>query len=127
MYTGHWDCHHPGTAQGWHDMAHHWHDPATVVVCEIAVDSTTPSKDAMVGSLHPVRLSVEYLVETGATSPSVTVTTSTGTISATWSDSAPPVGYTVQQAILNAASGTKVTLAASNAIARLRWCETVCC
>lgn len=120
MYTGNWDCYHAG-------MAHGWPDPAVVMICEIDVDSTTPSRDAMIGGLRPAQLSVEYLVETGATSPSVEVTTSTGAVSATWSDNAPPVGYTVQQAILSAAPGTKVTLAASNAMARLRWCETVCC
>ena len=39
----------------------------------------------------------------------------------------PAEGYTVRQAVLSASPGTKVTLAVHNAVARLRWCELVCC
>ena len=62
-----------------------------------------------------------------AASPTVKVTTAAAGSSATWSDDAPAEGYTVRQAVLSAAPGTKVTLAVNNAIARLRWCELVCC
>ena len=66
-------------------------------------------------------------MDAGAASPTVKVTTAAGGSSATWSDDTPAEGYTVRQAVLSAAPGTKVTLAVNNAIARLRWCELVCC
>jgi hypothetical protein len=100
---------------------------AVVVTREIEVDSTTPSKDGLVGGSSQVSLSLEYLVDAGAASPSVTLTTVTDGTSATWSDTAPATGYTVQQAVLSVKPGTKLTLAVNNAMARVRWCETVCC
>jgi hypothetical protein len=94
---------------------------------EIDADTATPSKDGLVGGARAVFLSLEYLVDAGAPAPTVSVTTASGGSSATWSDATPPVGYTVRQAVLSAAPGTKVTLAVNNATARLRWCELVCC
>jgi hypothetical protein len=121
MYTGYWN-HCGGHGHGGH---HGW--PAMLLAREIDADTTTPSQDGLVGGARPVFLSLEYLVDSGAASPSVTVTTAAGGSSATWSDSTPPVGYTVRQAVLSAAPGTKLTLAVNNATARLRWCELVCC
>ena len=121
MYTGHWShCGHQPPA------GHHYY-PAVLLTREIDVDSATSSREGLVGGARPVFLSLEYLVEAGAASPAVKVTTSAAGSSATWSDDTPAEGYTVRQAVLSAAPGTKVTLAVNNAIARLRWCELVCC
>jgi hypothetical protein len=126
MYTGQWNC---GGYEPHHDHHHHHHHgyPAMLLAREVDVDTTTPSKDGMVGGSRTVSLSIEYLVDAGAASPSVKLTTTVGSSSATWSDDTPAEGYTVHQAVLNAAPGTKVTLAVNNALARLRWCELVCC
>lgn len=122
MYTGHWGhC-------GGHEPPTHYHfDPAMLLAREVEVDTATPSKDGLVGGARAVFLSLEYLVDAGAASPKVKVTTAAGGSSATWSDDAPAEGYTVRQAVLSAAPGTKVTVSVNNAIARLRWCELVCC
>ena len=122
MYTGYWnDC------CGHQPPGNHHANPALLLAREIDADTATPSKDGLVGGSRPVFLSIEYLVDAGAASPTVKVTTAAGGSNATWSDDTPVEGYTVRQALLSAAPGTKVTLAVNNAIARLRWCELVCC
>jgi hypothetical protein len=122
MYTGYWShC-------GDYPPPHHHHvDPAMLLAREIEVDTATPSKDGLVGGARPVFLSLEYLVDAGAASPTVKVTTVAGGSNATWSEATPAEGYTVREAVLSAVPGTKVTVAVNNAIARLRWCELVCC
>lgn len=121
MYTGYWShCgHQPPSC--------HYIYPAMLVAREIDVDAAAPSREGLVGGARPVFLSLEYLVDAGAAAPAVKVTTTAAGSSATWSDDTPAEGYTVRQAVLSAAPGTKVTLAVNNAIARLRWCELVCC
>lgn len=122
MYTGTWnDCREP-----WPQEAER-SNPAMLLGREIEVDAATPSKDGLIGGARPMFLSIEYLVEAGAVSPIVKVITAAGGAHATWSDDTPVEGYTVRQAILSATPGTKVTLQATNAMARLRWCELVCC
>ena len=121
MYTGSWSHH------GHHKPGCHHSYPAMLLAREIDADTSTPSQDGFVGGARPVFLSLEYLVDAGAKSPAVKVTTTASGSSATWSDDAPAEGYTVRQAVLSAAPGTKVTLSVNNAFARLRWCELVCC
>lgn len=122
MYTGLWDC--CGHAA---PAFHGYRYPAMLVPREIDADAGTPSQDGLVGGTGPVCLSLEYLIDAGAGSPTVKVTTASEGSSATWSDDAPATGYTVRQAVLTVNPGTKVTLAVNNAMARLRWCETMCC
>ncbi len=121
MYSGHWD----GCGRAAPQACYYY--PAMLAPREIDADTTTPSQDGFVGGAQQVALSLEYLVDDGAASPSVKVTTASGGSSATWSDDTPATGYTVRQAVLNVGPGTKVTLAVNNAMARLRWCETICC
>jgi hypothetical protein len=88
--------------------------------------STTP-QSAFVGGNEEVLLSVEYLVETGAASPSVSLTTASDGSSSTWTDSTPALGYHVQEALLRVKAGTKLTLAVVNVDARVIWCESIYC
>jgi hypothetical protein len=97
------------------------------VVHEIDADPTTTTSGALVGGLSPARLTVEYLVESGAVSPSVTVTIVADGQTMNWSDSNIAVGYHVADQLPTAKPGAKVTLQVSAATARLRWCEIVCC
>jgi hypothetical protein len=94
---------------------------------DLDVQQATTPQQALVGGTLDVSLSLEYLVETGAASPSVTLTTASGGATSTWTDAAPAVGYHVQEGVLSVQPGTKVTLAVNNATARVRWCETICC
>ena len=94
---------------------------------DLDTDPTNASQQTFVGGSEKVSLSLEYLVESGAASPSVTLTTTSNGATATWSDTAPAVGYHVQEALLLVKAGTKVSLSVNNVAARLRWCERVCC
>jgi hypothetical protein len=96
------------------------------VVHEIEVDATTTSAQALVGGAAPSRLTVEYLAETGAASPSVTVTVVSDGQTATWTETNIAPGYYVRE-LSPAKPGSKLTLQSSNALARLRWCELICC
>ena len=127
MYTGYSGCCPPPPCGFYYVAMMPGCCDAVVVPQDIAVDSAKPSKDGLVGGTAQASLSLEYLVDAGAASPSVKLTTVTDGVSSTWSDAAPPTGYTVQHAVLSVNPGTKLTLAVNNAIARVRWCETLCC
>jgi hypothetical protein len=93
----------------------------------VPASSTAPADALVGGTSDDISLSVEYLVEPDAGSPSVTLTTTSGTSTSTWSDSTPTTGYHVQEGVLSVKAGTKITLAVSNVTARVRWCEIVSC
>jgi hypothetical protein len=94
---------------------------------ELAVASGDPTAQAFVGGATPVHLSLEYVVDDGAASPSIKVTTVADGSTSTWEETAPASGYQVKSDFLNLQPGAKVTLDATEAAARLRWCETFCC
>jgi hypothetical protein len=98
-----------------------------IVPRDLDADPTDASEQTLVGGSEQVSLSLEYLVETGAVSPSVKLTTTSDGASGTWSDTTPAVGYHVQEALLSVKPGTKVLLEVNNVTARLRWCERICC
>lgn len=94
---------------------------------EISVASGGASVQALVGGTTIVHLSLEYLVDSDASSPSVTVTTASDGTTSTWQETTPGTGYQVKAHFMNVAPGTMVTVDATEAAARLRWCETFCC
>jgi hypothetical protein len=94
---------------------------------EISVASGGTSAQALVGGTTIVHLSLEYLVDSDASSPSVTVTTASDGTTSTWQETTPGTGYQVKADFMNVAPGTVVTVDATEAAARLRWCETFCC
>jgi hypothetical protein len=82
----------------------------------------------MVGGRSTARLSVEYLIAKGAASPLVKVTVEhPDGSSASWSSANTTAGYHVDEDVLSAVPGSQVTLASTDATARVRWCETICC
>lgn len=95
---------------------------------DITADATNATATGLVGGSQPVILSIEYLVDPGAASPTAKLTLAApdGT-SSDWTDGAPATGYHVQEALLSAKPGTKLTLTVNNVTARVRWCEHVCC
>jgi len=94
---------------------------------DLNADPASASQTGLVGGADKVSLAIEYLVETGAASPSVSLTVISDGVNSTWSDATPTVGYHVQEAVLTVNPGTKVSITVNNVTARLRWCERVCC
>lgn len=100
---------------------------AATMVREIEVDADTSSREALMGGISDARPTLEYLVEEGADGPSVAVTISAPGHTINWTASDTTAGYHVYDQFGAAEPGTRVTLEASGALARLRWCEAVCC
>lgn len=94
---------------------------------ELAVDGTTPTKSAFIGGHCDARLTVEYIADPSAGTPAVDVKLESPGSTATWSATELTDGYHTQDGILTAVPGSQVTFTATNAIARLRWCERICC
>ena len=94
---------------------------------ELAVASGGAAAQAFVGGAAPVHISLEYVIDDGASSPSIKVTTVSEGSTSTWEETAPASGYQVKGDFINLQPGAKVTLDATEATARLRWCETFCC
>jgi hypothetical protein len=93
----------------------------------IEADEASTSQTVIVGGTGEVSLSIEYLIEDGAAAPTVKVTTAFGGGTSTWSAADTAPGYHVEDALLSVKPGTKVTLAVTEAMARIRWCEAICC
>ena len=94
---------------------------------ELAIASGSPAAQAFVGGAARARLSLEYVVDDGASSPTVKVTTESAGSASTWEETAPASGYQTKSDFMSVEPGTKVTLDATETTARLRWCETFCC
>lgn len=94
---------------------------------ELAVDDVTSSKSDIVGGHTQATFTVEYVIDAAAPAPAVQVKLEAMGASSTWDATDLAAGYHVREAFLTAAPGTKVTLSATDAIARLRWCERICC
>jgi hypothetical protein len=94
---------------------------------ELSVTSGGAAGQAFVGGAQPARLSLEYVVDDGAASPTIKVTTASAGSSSTWEETSPATGYQVKSDFLTVDPGTKVTLDVSETTARLRWCELFCC
>ena len=74
-----------------------------------------------------MHLSLEYVVDDGATTPSVSVATAAGGKYLELEETTPGAGYQVKRDFMTIQPGTKVTIDATETAARLRWCETFCC
>lgn len=98
-----------------------------VVPRELAVDDVTSSKSDIIGGHSDSTLTVEYVVNTGAVAPAVEVKLESPGSTATWNATEVADGYHTMEAFLQATPGTKATLTATEAIARVRWCERICC
>jgi len=98
-----------------------------VLVHELEADPSSTIASAFAGEHGGRNAVVEYLVSAGASSPSVEVmTVDTGGATADWKDSAIAPGFHVHH-MGHLQPGAKVTLTVAAAMARLRWCESVCC
>jgi hypothetical protein len=92
----------------------------------IEAQSGTPNT-VIIGGTDEVSLTLEYLIEAGAKSPAVKVTSTFNAADSTWSAADVAPGYHVEEAFMRVKPGTKTTVTVTDAMARLRWCETICC
>lgn len=104
---------------------HDSHSPQ-VMPQELTADPAA-SGDAMLGGFTTAHLTLETYVEAGAAAPEVKVTVVKDGTSTTTTSSGLPEGYQMDEDFLTLDPGAKITLEVVDAVARLRWCETVCC
>jgi len=119
-------CHHVPVPMWWPVAPSPTHWPLTVPQ-EVAADAANSPQEGFVGGQSDAHLTLEYLVAAGATSPTVTVTIEVGGSVSTWTDTGIAEGYHTKEDFAALPPGAKLTLEVSEAVARLRWCETVCC
>ena len=111
------------SSYGWGGQATH----SMTLPQEVSVDSATSMKEALIGGTTNASLTLEFAPDGGATSPSVKVTVEIGGSISTWQETSMTDGYHVKSQLLSVEPGAKVTLEVTEAMARLRWCETICC
>ena len=102
-------------------------DTLMVSPYELSVASGGESAQALVGGSAPVYLSMEYLVDTGAKAPSITLTATSDAATSTWQETSPGSGYQVKAHFMSIQPGTTLKVDATEATARVRWCESFCC
>lgn len=110
-------------AHGWGTQATH----SMPLPQEVSVDSATGMKDVLIGGTTNASLTLEYAPDAGATSPLVKVTVDLDGNTSTWQETSMTDGYHVKSHLFSIEPGARVTLEVTEAMARLRWCETVCC
>ena len=99
---------------------------AFLLISDLEADPSNTTASAFAGAHGGGNAVVEYLVDSGATSPSVEVSIVSGGSTTDWKDAAPAAGFHTHP-LGQLAPGAKVTLTVAAAMARVRWCETVCC
>ncbi|MEO8325922.1 MAG: hypothetical protein ABI618_08740 [Nitrospirota bacterium] len=108
---------------GWGGQARH----SMPLPQEVSVDSATSMKEVLIGGTTNASLTLEYAPDAGATSPLVKVTVEIDGSTSTWQETSMTDGYHVKSQLLSMEPGAKVTLEVTEAMARLRWCEIICC
>jgi hypothetical protein len=84
-----------------------------LLVCELEVDADSPSATAFTGGQGAWNATVEVTIQSnGATTD--------------WKDSGIAPGFH-SKTLGPLAAGAKISLTATNSLARVRWCEPVCC
>jgi hypothetical protein len=99
---------------------------AWILLNELEADSTSTSAAAFTGEGGASNAWVEYWVDKGAASPAVTVTIDSGSTTTTWTATKVTPGFHAH-GFGAVTRGAKLTLAVTDTMARLRWCEPVCC
>ena len=94
---------------------------------ELTVVTASTPQEVLIGGKANVHLSLEYLADTGAASPSVKVTVTFDGSTSSWSESPIPTGYQVKGDFMTVQPGSKVVVDVTEATAKLRWCESICC
>jgi hypothetical protein len=145
-YSGQWHPsagHHGYGCQptGYPAHGHGGWGPCVVLVCpppcgtpypqrvphELSVDAESSPRQVLVGGKCDVHLSLEYLADEGDAAPSIEVRVIVDGTTSTWSESPIPSGYQVRDDFLTVKPGSRVEVTVTQAMARLRWCETICC
>lgn len=94
---------------------------------ELSVAPEGEAGEALVGGTGPARLTLEYLAADGAEAASITLSVEADGSTSTWEEASPAPGYQVKRDLMSVNPGTRLRLEVTDAMARLRWCETLCC
>lgn len=92
---------------------------------ELAVDAASSPKTAFIGGLTNVALSLEYLKS--GTTPSIKIAITESGATTTWDITTIPDGYQVKENFASVAPGAEIEIDVADCMARLRWCEVICC
>ena len=116
-------------------MCPHCHQPQGLCGCgsrdvmniaeELFVDAASSPKEAFIGGLEDVSLTLEYMKS--GTSPEVKLTITNGGETTAWDVTGITDGYTIKDDFASIAPGSQIKLEVTDCTARLRWCETIHC
>lgn len=124
-HLGHYVPFCPVCYQTYH-LCHCVSKPAMILPQEVWVDPSSSPREVFIGGISDVRLSLEYMPVSGASTPSVKVNiTSPGGSTSTWSEDPISGTYNVKADFSTAAPGTRIELIVTEAMARLRWFEVI--
>jgi hypothetical protein len=84
------------------------------------------TESGFVGGKTGGQLTLECRVD-GPAMGQVVVTVDADGATSTWTYSNIDVGYHVKDDFMSVEPGSKLTIQTTDAWARLRWCETICC
>jgi hypothetical protein len=115
--------------QGW-QQPWSWHEPEHFhggghIAKELTADSSTTSATAVAGGAEPAHLFLEYEADSGASSPSVTVTITDSSETAVWTLTGFPSGFHVKRGFARVQPGAQLKLQVASTTAHLRWFEFV--
>jgi len=110
-----------GWQPAWQIPEHEHYHPS--IPKELDVDDTTTSASAMVGGVEAAHLSLEYEADSGASSPSITVTITDSSGTAAWNLTNLPAGFQVKREFARVDPGAQLKVQGTQVTAHLRWFE----
>lgn len=105
----------------------HTGDYTQTIPYELTATTASTPQEVLIGGKGDVHLSLEYLADSGASAPAVDIKIESDGTTSTWTESPIPTGYQVKSGFVTVQPGSKVTLSVTEATAKLRWCEMICC
>jgi hypothetical protein len=100
----------------------HW---CSFVPKDISADKNTATAQAPIGGAENVFLSLDYVKEAAAESPSVKVTITDPSGTGEWNITTIPDGFQMKVDFASAAPGASVQLAVNGCTAQLKWFERI--
>jgi hypothetical protein len=110
-----------------HVQYSHWgsFNPGSFNPKELSADKITNTAQATIGGVEPVFLSLEYLKDAGAETPSVKITITDSSGTGEWNVTTIPDGFNVKLDFAAACPNATVKLDVNGCTAQLNWFERV--